>query len=631
LVALLRGHRRAGQADPVDIHLDARRADRIDVKTLDGSTGPRHRWRAGATLLHVQSHDLPVGSRCIEGIPGAAPLVGDQGILVAEVEGLHHGLAGAGVGIRPGPVGAHLDREIPVALGVDRIARALVGGHGTVDPGIERIDRRNIVGRAAGKDPAGDRLARQVMALAQFQVSGIRHVPGIRQDGGGVIVARRDRVDASRRGCLDGERKCRCRHQRKERARGEFCPDPHGRPSPDRTRWLGNVTRSPLAGKGPAALSVDPWAPEPTGSKAVDAIRRDRPLGGSPCRLGSRAARRGHLHLSLAPASDAGPPVRRGVRGCRMPSGAGESIPAVAIWRSILSPSSHGSTGSLARDVLAYAVLFALVAVGVAWPYLAGHWALAFSDAGGDLLYQYYPLDLEHSRQFAQGGGITWSFRLGLGGYIGTHFDPFMWLQAVFPESWQLKLRIWTYLLKLGLAGLAMVAYLRMIGLHGLPVVLGGLAFAFSDYALINGQWDIHRTELVHFIFLACLLEWFLRSGSVIPGLLIGLMLGFGHPFNMFTSAFFTILYVLARTFVLWDWGSWRKIALRMPLLLLCVVIGILVFAPVQFTLLYYFLDSPRVSGDHVLFSRILESMFMLNDFHTVKSSLMGFLGKNSM
>lgn len=296
-----------------------------------------------------------------------------------------------------------------------------------------------------------------------------------------------------------------------------------------------------------------------------------------------------------------------------------------------MSPSSHGSTGSLARDVLAYAVLFALVAVGVAWPYLAGHWALAFSDAGGDLLYQYYPLDLEHSRQFAQGGGITWSFRLGLGGYIGTHFDPFMWLQAVFPESWQLKLRIWTYLLKLGLAGLAMVAYLRMIGLHGLPVVLGGLAFAFSDYALINGQWDIHSTELVHFIFLACLLEWFLRSGSVIPGLLIGLMLGFGHPFNMFTSAFFTILYVLARTFVLWDWGSWRKIALRMPLLLLCVVIGILVFAPVQFTLLYYFLDSPRVSGDHVLFSRILESMFMLNDFHTVKSSLMGFLGKNSM
>ena len=286
---------------------------------------------------------------------------------------------------------------------------------------------------------------------------------------------------------------------------------------------------------------------------------------------------------------------------------------------------------SVRRDCAVYAVMFIAVAAVLCMPYLSGIWAMAFTDVGNDTFYQFYPLNLEHARQLSRDGEITWSFRLGLGGYVGTHFDPFMWLQGLFPESWQLSMRIYTYLAKLGLAGLAMLFYLRLIGLAGLPVILGALSYAFGDYALINGQWDLHGTELLHFILLAYLLERYLRSGNAGFALLIGLLLGLSHPFNLFTSAFFTVLYLIARTVVLCDWSRWRTRIAQMAGLAILVVIGVLIFAPVNFPSLFYFLESPRVSGDHANLGRVLQSLMTINDFDTVKASFMGFLGKNSM
>lgn len=305
------------------------------------------------------------------------------------------------------------------------------------------------------------------------------------------------------------------------------------------------------------------------------------------------------------------------------------------------SPGADGKSGSISRlggidspvghDLFGFLALYLLLAVVMAWSYLTGELGLAFADVGIDLLAQFYPLNLEQARQLSTGEGITWTFRLGLGGYVGTHFDPFAWLQALFPESWQLGLRIYTYLVKLGLAGLVMVLYLRLIGVRGWPAVMGGLAYAFSDYALINGQWDLHGTELLHFVLLAWLLERYLRSGHLGLALSIGLLLGISHPFNLFTSAFFTALYVIARAAVLNDWQRWRRHLVATIGLAVAVIVGILILAPLNFPGLFYFLESPRVSGSHANLAHVLGSLFRFNDLGTIKASLLGFIGKNSM
>lgn len=278
-----------------------------------------------------------------------------------------------------------------------------------------------------------------------------------------------------------------------------------------------------------------------------------------------------------------------------------------------------------------YLVAFTVLATVMAWPFLFGGLAFAFSDIGTDTFVQFFPLNVAHAQQLAGDEGLTWSFKLGLGGYIGTHFDPFWMLQGLLPESMQMHARIYTYLLKLGLAGLFFSCYLQTIGLRGTLVVLGGLAYAFSEYALVNGQWDLHGTELVHFAVLLYLLEKYIRSGQLAFPLLIGLLLGAGHSFNLYTSAFFSLLYVLVRAAVMppdWTIRVWVD---RLALLGGGVVLGILILAPLQFPALFSFLDSPRVTGDHVGIGRIIRSVFSVNDSATIVSTLLGFLGKGMM
>lgn len=282
-------------------------------------------------------------------------------------------------------------------------------------------------------------------------------------------------------------------------------------------------------------------------------------------------------------------------------------------------------------DIAAFMTVYTIMASFIAWPFLAGPLGMAFADIGIDTISQFYPLNVEHSRQLAAGDGLGWSFRLGLGGYTGTHFDPFMYLQAWFPQDWQLGLRIFTYLLKLGLAGLLMVAYLRLIGAGGWPALLGGLAYAFSDYALINGQWDLHGTELLHFVAIAWLLESWLRGGKPWLAIGAGLLLGAGHPFNLFTSAFFAAIYVLARTFVLGQHRQVWPLTFRLSGFGLGVVVGLLIMAPILLTSLHYFFDSPRVSGGHMNLAHVLAMALTVNDPGTIAASMFGFLGKNAM
>lgn len=287
--------------------------------------------------------------------------------------------------------------------------------------------------------------------------------------------------------------------------------------------------------------------------------------------------------------------------------------------------------GSRLEHWAMFLVLFAIVAIVMAWPFLFKSQSFAYIDVGGDTFVQFYPLNVLHAQQMAIGDGFNWSFNLGLGSYSGSHFDPFWMVQAMLPESVQLQARIFFYLAKLLLAGLFFLGYLRAIGIRPELAVVGGLAYAFSGYALINGQWDLHGTEVLHFAALVYLLERYLRSGRLEFAVLIGLLLGAGHSFNLHTSALFSAMYVVIRLLLVNDKfrvGRWLQ---GQGLLVLGVVSGILILAPLQLTSLSYFLDSPRVGGGYPSMSHILAMAASVNDWRTIASEIFGLLGKDIM
>jgi hypothetical protein len=280
------------------------------------------------------------------------------------------------------------------------------------------------------------------------------------------------------------------------------------------------------------------------------------------------------------------------------------------------------------HPVITYVSAFLVCTLVMASPFLFGDRAFAYSDIGTDTFVQFYPLNVVHAQQLAAGGGLGWSFNLGLGGYVGTHFDPFWLAQGLLPESAQLQARIYVYLLKLWLAGLFFVGYLRLIGFRGLLAVLGGLAYGLCEYALINGQWDLHGTEVVHFSALLYLLERYLRSGGLVFPLLIGLLLGAGHSFNLFTSALFSAAYIAARSVIVSDSRAVAAWVKTLGWLGAGVMAGVLVMAPMQLPSLIAFLDSPRVTGGHAHFERLFASLFSINDWPTIFASVAGVFGK---
>jgi hypothetical protein len=58
--------------------------------------------------------------------------------------------------------------------------------------------------------------------------------------------------------------------------------------------------------------------------------------------------------------------------------------------------------------------------------FLAKSKAFAFVDVGADTYYCFYPLQLAVSKQLHLLGTATWSFDLGLGGFLGSRFLPHM-------------------------------------------------------------------------------------------------------------------------------------------------------------------------------------------------------------
>ncbi len=258
------------------------------------------------------------------------------------------------------------------------------------------------------------------------------------------------------------------------------------------------------------------------------------------------------------------------------------------------------------------------------WPYLLGNQAFAFVDIASDTFLQFYPWHEALAHQMRHTGLPTWSFELGLGGYLGTSLDPFWMLGALVPDDAQLRLRVFVFLAKILGAGSLFYLYLCAIGLQRGVALIGGLAYGFSGYLMINGIWDGHGTEVVQLAACLLLLEHGLRRRAFWPGILAGLTIGVGQTFNIYTFGLFYIIYLAAR------WGLGQRPDLRHILrFVLGGLAGIALTAPLQLPGIYYLLENPRVSGSHSALAGILGHFLDTNDRATIGAEVFGLLGKN--
>jgi hypothetical protein len=275
-------------------------------------------------------------------------------------------------------------------------------------------------------------------------------------------------------------------------------------------------------------------------------------------------------------------------------------------------------------------VLIALALEAVfALYYIVKSKAFCFIDIGSDTFFQFYPLQVAVGKQLRELHSITWSFDLGLGGYLGTLFDPFWLFTAPFPDSWQLGLRLPLYFVKLLLAGGFFYGYLKVIGFRAPLAVFGALAYAFSSYGAINAQWDlILGVEFIQFAAFLFLLETYLRGNKAWAAICAGVVLGLGHPMEMYSFALLTVVYAFARMALA------ARAGLRAYLASLArfagwFVLGLLITAPLLFPAIYYFVESPRVSGEHSMLHTMLSLIFTTNDRATIAAEIAGLLGKD--
>ncbi len=278
--------------------------------------------------------------------------------------------------------------------------------------------------------------------------------------------------------------------------------------------------------------------------------------------------------------------------------------------------------------ILLYLAIAIAMALLLSVDYIVKHHAFAFVDIGSDTFLQFLPFQIAEARQLRDLHTLTWSFDLGLGAYIGLVFYPIELLGAFFPDSWQLGLRLPIYLSQLVLGGAFFFAYLRKLDFEPRLCVFGALAYAFSSYSMINGQWDPYPIQIVQFAAYLYFIEAFLRGGNRWHAVGAGLTVGLGHVFDIYTFSLLTLIYVTARPLF-----ANKERNRTYPLTFLryagWAALGFLLTAPIQFPALHYFFDNPRVSGTRSAVPQLLGMIWQLNDRGTIGSEIAGFFGKD--
>lgn len=261
------------------------------------------------------------------------------------------------------------------------------------------------------------------------------------------------------------------------------------------------------------------------------------------------------------------------------------------------------------------------------WRFLSGQAYFAYTDIGSDTMGFYTPIAQHMARTLALEGFTGWSFGIGLGSATALWLgDAFMWLNTLGGPDGVLALRIWVYVLKLVLGGLAMLLLLRQwFGAWQVPLI-GALAYSFCGYIVINGQWD---SEAGVFAMLPLLLWAIVRCLRGKGWLALPLVVALALVCGAFFVSLGVFLAMTGAAFVALSDERGTMFKAWLMRIAPLVALGFLLAAPALVPMMLQYLDGARVSGGQNLFDKLLEQGLSFTDGSLIQVQLASLLHKD--
>ena len=247
--------------------------------------------------------------------------------------------------------------------------------------------------------------------------------------------------------------------------------------------------------------------------------------------------------------------------------------------------------------------------------YLFGSATYLFKDIASDSINVFYPRMVQTHRLLHESGLPEWSFHQGLGhsafDFLG---DPTSWLYYLGSEEGIATRLAWVEWLKLILTGLVFFRFLRLRELDAPVALLAALAYAFSGFMILGGQWIIFTSEGLFLAILLWSVERLLRLKSAwMLALGVGLV-AMSSPFNLFPFALILLPYTILELSAQHgrDFKAWGAFLVRA---LPAAVLGLVISAFFSVEALSMMLDSPRVATESSLAGKLSQNpMFALAD-----------------
>ena len=245
-------------------------------------------------------------------------------------------------------------------------------------------------------------------------------------------------------------------------------------------------------------------------------------------------------------------------------------------------------------DALLFLLGFAVLAVGVYWPFLFESKSLILDprDVGGDIIHIYYPT----LKIFLEDGVGFWLNTYGLGTNLaielpGYKLDPFIFLSYLFLSDIEQTLLV-AQLVKLLFIAILFRAIASLYVTDKYYATLGALIFAFCSYNVIWGQHFFYSTGSLYFLLYFFSIELFQRKQTwylIVISSAVGSLL-----FFQFTAVVIFVPFFLFFKKYYYN-HSWGLYFMQFLSISIYTGIGFLLMAVFTFPYVYGVLNGPRV------------------------------------
>ena len=239
-----------------------------------------------------------------------------------------------------------------------------------------------------------------------------------------------------------------------------------------------------------------------------------------------------------------------------------------------------------------------------------------FKDIGSDSVNYTYPWLVQTSEAFSTQGIPSWTFKQGMGqnAYPLSIGDFFLNAVMFLPRNSISYGIAFAEVLKLLLAGYVFCKYLRALRLGSYVSLIGGFLYAFSGYIILGGCWGLFSLEALYAALILYGFEKWLAERQWL-WMTIGItLLTFAQPFFLFTHTIFLLIYGSVRYYIVND-NTFRGVFSFALKTFGFALLGVLVSSVQLFPVVLQYIESPRVSGDAGLSSKLkAQDMFAMAD-----------------